>query len=49
VTSWLSQEREDLADEREELGLRDPEEELALAADEEWRGGEKVVRRILRR
>ena len=42
-TSWLSQEREDLSEEREELGLRDPEEELALQRTKSGDEAEKVV------
>ncbi len=47
-TSFLNQEKEYLAEDREELGLRDPEEELALQKTRSTEGeGDKVVEEVI--
>jgi translation initiation factor 3 subunit B len=46
--SWVQHEKELLAEEREALGLKDPEEELALQRTRSVEGeGEKVVEEVI--
>lgn len=45
--AWLQAELEDLKAEREDLGLPDPEEELALRRTRSARGDEEVVEEVV--